>query len=171
MIETSAHLVDRVIPQVSVRQCVLSFLWSLRLFFARQPEVLSKCLTFITRALETDRIHRAGLSRKDGAQGGVVTLIQRFGASSPKPAELKALLDRIIKCGIRRLERDGLLIAAVACQHYQPERLERLCRYVTRRRVCLERLTIRDDAKILYNLKNPYRNGTTHVLFPGSVKN
>ena len=113
---------------------------------------------------------------------------------SPKPAELKALLDRIIKRVIRRLERDGLLIldeeqlsldfnfdepidavsaasiryriaigphsgsrtltlhdptlvrtdkpvkaltadrdgfslnAAVACQHYQRERLERSCR-------------------------------------------
>jgi hypothetical protein len=31
-------------------------------------------------------------------------------ASSPKPVELKALLDRIIKRVIRRLERDGLLI-------------------------------------------------------------
>ena len=31
--------------------------------------------------LETDLIHRAGLCRKNGARGGVVTLIQRFGSA------------------------------------------------------------------------------------------
>jgi len=34
MIETSAHLVDHVIPEVPVRQSVLSFPWRLRLLFA-----------------------------------------------------------------------------------------------------------------------------------------
>ena len=63
-------------------------------------------------------------------------------------------------------DRDGFsLNAAVSCQSYQRERLERLCRYVTRPAICLERLTVRADGKIQYELKNPFRNGTTHILF------
>jgi len=63
-------------------------------------------------------------------------------------------------------DRDGFsLNAVVSCQPYQRDRLERLCRYVTRPAICLERLTVRTDGKIQYELKNPFRNGTTHILF------
>ena len=81
MVETSAHLIDHVIPAVPVRQWVLSFPWPLRLLFARQPNSLSQCLAVIIRAIETDLIHRAGLTRASGAQTGVVTLVQRFGSA------------------------------------------------------------------------------------------
>ncbi len=81
MVETSAHLIDHVIPAVPVRQWVLSFPWPLRLLFARQPSTLSRCLAVIIRAIETDLIHRAGLTRASGAQTGVVTLVQRFGSA------------------------------------------------------------------------------------------
>ena len=47
------------------------------------------------------------------------------------------------------------LNAAVSCKPYQRERLERLCRYITRQAICLDRL----------NVKNPFRNGATHILF------
>jgi hypothetical protein len=43
--------------------------------------------------------------------------------------------------------------------------LERLCRYVTRPAICLERLTVRADGKVQYELKNPFRDGTTYILF------
>jgi hypothetical protein len=63
-------------------------------------------------------------------------------------------------------DRDGFsLNAAVLCQPYQRDRLERLCRYVTRPAICLERLTVRADGQIQYELKNPFRDGTTHILF------
>ena len=81
MVETSAHLIDHVIPKAPVRQWVLSFPWPLRLLFARQPSTLSRCLAVIIRAIETDIIHRAGLTRASGAQTGIVTLIQRFGSA------------------------------------------------------------------------------------------
>jgi len=42
MVETSAHLVDHVIPDVPVRQWVLSFPWPLRLLFASRPDALSR---------------------------------------------------------------------------------------------------------------------------------
>ena len=63
-------------------------------------------------------------------------------------------------------DRDGFsLNAAVTCQPYQRDRLERLSRYVTRPAICLERLKVRADGKIQYELKNPFRDGTTHILF------
>jgi len=45
-------------------------------------------------------------------------------------------------------DRDGFsLNAAVSWQPYQRDRLERLCRYVTRPAICLDRLTVRADGK------------------------
>ena len=41
------------------------------------------------------------------------------------------------------------------------QRLERLCRYITRSARCLERLTLNDAGKIVYELKHPFRDGTT----------
>ena len=60
---------------------VLSFPWPLRLLFARQPDPLGRCLAVTIRAIETDLIHRAGLTRVSGARSGVVTLVQRFGSA------------------------------------------------------------------------------------------
>ena len=261
MVETSAHLIDHVVPIVPIRQWVFSFPWPLRLLFARQPNTLSRCLAVIIRAIETDLIHRAGLTRASGARSGIVTLIQRFGSAlnlnihlhmvaldgvytvgksgkakfhqvpAPTQIALRTLLDQAIKRVVRQLERDGLLIpdpeqpwldldfhepmdavsaasvryriaigphsgsrtltlhdplfirtdkpekaltadrdgfslnAAVSCQPHQRDRLERLCRYVTRPAICLERLMVRTDGQIQYELKHPFRNGTTHILF------
>ena len=64
------------------------------------------------------------------------------------------------------VDRDGFsLNAAVSCKPYQRERLERLCRYITRPAICLDRLNVNDDGQIQYELKNPFRNGATHILF------
>ena len=138
MIETSSHLVDHVIPQVPTRQWVLTFPWPLRLLFASQPVTLSRVLAVIIRAIETDLIHRAGLTRRSHARTGVVTLIQRFGSAlnlnvhlhmivldgvytehngqarfhpvdAPPRETLEHLLDRLIKRTLRILLRDGVL--------------------------------------------------------------
>lgn len=62
--------------------------------------------------------------------------------------------------------RDGFsLNAAVSCQAHQRSKLERLCRYVARPPLALERLSVTDDGKLRYALKHPYSNGTTHFLF------
>ena len=65
-------------------------------------------------------------------------------------------------------DRDGFsLNAAVSCQPYQRDRLERLCRYVTRPAICLDRLTVRVDGKIQYELKNLFRRGRHRTEPPG----
>jgi hypothetical protein len=43
--------------------------------------------------------------------------------------------------------------------------LERLCRYVARPAIALERLSRDGDGLVVYELKHPFRDGTTHVLF------
>ena len=54
---------------------------------------------------------------------------------------------------------------AVACQPHQRDRLEKLCRYITRPALCLECLSTNTTGQVLYQLKNAFRDGTTHVLF------
>ena len=44
------------------------------------------------------------------------------------------------------------------------DKLERLCRYMTRPPVADKRLSFAPDGNIRYALKNPYRDGTTHVI-------
>ncbi len=48
---------------------------------------------------------------------------------------------------------------------HQRDKLERLCRYVSRGPIALERLSIDGDGLVVYALKHPFRDGTTHVLF------
>ena len=57
------------------------------------------------------------------------------------------------------------LHAGVAAQAYQRDKLERLCRYVTRPAVAEPRLSITAGGHVRYSLKTPWRDGTTHVLF------
>jgi hypothetical protein len=48
---------------------------------------------------------------------------------------------------------------------HQRDRLERLCRYITRPSLSLERLSTNAAGQVVYALKNPFRDGTTHILF------
>ena len=47
----------------------------------------------------------------------------------------------------------------------QRKKLERLCRYISRPAVAVDRLSLTEQGLIRYRLKTPYRDGTTHVLF------
>ena len=55
--------------------------------------------------------------------------------------------------------------AAVAASPHQRERLERLCRYITRPAICLDRLSVNAAGQVVLELRNPFRDGTTHILF------
>ena len=81
MVDTAAHLVDHVLPQIPMRQWVVSFPWPLRLVFAARPGWLTKVLGIVSRALSSAVIARAGLRRTQGAQTGTITFVQRFGSA------------------------------------------------------------------------------------------
>jgi len=140
MVESAAHLVDHVFPEVPVRQFVLTFPFPLRFLLAAEPRALTEVLALVQRGISTFLIRRAGFSVSSGAKTGAVTLIQRFGsalnlnphlhmlfldgaytfkgikasfhrARRPRPDELVNLLGSLSRRIVRLLERRGLLIA------------------------------------------------------------
>jgi hypothetical protein len=61
---------------------------------------------------------------------------------------------------------DGFsLHAGVAAKAHERKKLERLCRYVARPPVSEQRLSRTRNGMVRYQLKTPYRDGTTHVIF------
>ncbi len=138
MVESAAGLVDHVLLHVPIRQWVLSFPWPLRHLFAARPELLTRVLAVVTRALWAALARRAGL-RASVAETGLVTSIQRFGsalnlnvhlhilvldgaytfdgerprfdrAAPPTAPELEHLLDTLIGRITRTLVRGGALV-------------------------------------------------------------
>ena len=57
------------------------------------------------------------------------------------------------------------LHAGVATRADERKKLERLCRYISRPAVSEKRLSLTPNGNIRYQLKTPYRDGTTHVIF------
>jgi hypothetical protein len=78
MAETTAYLVDHILPRVAVRQWVLSFPIPLRSLFAVHPELLTPVLRILHRAIHTHLL-------KGSAQGQALTV-----ASIPRNNNKKA---------------------------------------------------------------------------------
>ncbi len=57
------------------------------------------------------------------------------------------------------------LHAGVATKTRERKKLERLCRYIARPAVSEKRLAFTSRGLVRYELKTPYRDGTTHVIF------
>ncbi len=102
MSQTAAHLVDRVIPHVPVRQSVLSLPIPLRVLLAARPELVTPVLQVVLRVVTRHLLDAAGLNADEG-QGGAVTLIQRFGSA----ANLNIHLHWLVLDGVYRRGDDG----------------------------------------------------------------
>lgn len=83
MEETAAHLLDRVLPAVPIRHCVLTLPIPLRLFLARDQETLGEVLRCFIRVLSDWFRDKAGIapSEDSPAEIGAVTRIHRAGSS------------------------------------------------------------------------------------------
>jgi hypothetical protein len=57
------------------------------------------------------------------------------------------------------------LHAGVAAARHERQKLERLCRYITRPAIAEPRLSLTPSGNVRCQLKTPYRDGTTHVIF------
>ena len=82
MADTAAHLVDRVLPELPIRQWVLTLPYPLRYRCAYDAKLTSEVLRAFLRSLFAELRRRA--RRKWGvpaAQCGAVTFIQRFGSA------------------------------------------------------------------------------------------
>ena len=102
MAEAAAHLVDRVMHEVPVRQWVLSFPIPLCSLFAVHPELLAPVLQIIHRAIVMFLFKQTGI-RRDAAATCAVTLIQRFGSAANLNIHLHALVldGRDLSRGVR----------------------------------------------------------------------
>jgi hypothetical protein len=56
------------------------------------------------------------------------------------------------------------LHAGLDIQPHQREKLEWLCRYVSRPPIAVERLALTSAGQVRYQLKTPYRDGTMHIV-------
>jgi hypothetical protein len=57
------------------------------------------------------------------------------------------------------------LHAGVAARANERQKLERLCRYISRPAVSEKRLSLTPNGNVRYQLKTPYKDGATHVIF------
>ena len=263
MSESAAFFVDHILPEVPIRQWVLSTPMPLRFWMARNPRLLSEVLTIVIRVI-------SGFYRLNGkgkpipaTQTGSITLVQRFGGSCnlnihfhslfiegsyekkgeevvfrPSPLltddDVQLVLAKIQVKVMRLLKKRGLisqeevegpaevgegdqslldacvgasvqskialgeraggrvrklgsfgeagempmgdgplcatlggfsLHAAVATRAHERERLEQLCRYITRPPIAESRLSLSPDGNIVYRLKKQWGDGTQAVLF------
>jgi hypothetical protein len=78
MSNLAAHVVDRILPNVPVRQWVLSLPYDLRRLLASRPEVLRAVAQIFAESIA--RRQRAAAKIR-GAQSGAITFPQRFGGS------------------------------------------------------------------------------------------
>jgi len=84
MADTAAFLVDHVIPDVPVRQWVLTLPHRIRYMIAYDPALCSAVLDVFIRAVfgwQRRVAKRAGIELAPEADCGAVTVIQRFGSS------------------------------------------------------------------------------------------
>ncbi len=102
MADTAAHLVDRVLPIVPVRQWVLSVPFALRYRMIYDAALLTDVLTVFMRALFGELQRRARqLLEVRSSQCGAVTFVQRFGdALNANPHFHCLALDGVYTAGV-----------------------------------------------------------------------
>ena len=81
MVDTAARLVDEVLPQVPVRQFVLSLPFEIRYRLAYDGKLISGLLAVFLRVVTAWYVRQARGQGYRGARCGSVTFVQRFGSS------------------------------------------------------------------------------------------
>lgn len=95
MCEVAAHLTDRVLPHVPVRQWVLSVPKRLRPYLHHDTEVAGAVLRIFLRAIRTT-LRRTSPGAPSHAQVGAVSFFHRFGSSlNPHPHYHLVVLDGV----------------------------------------------------------------------------
>ncbi len=81
MVDTAARLVDEVLPEVPVRQFVLSLPFKIRYRLAYDGKLICALLAVFLRAVNAWCRRQARAQGYSGARCGSVTFVQRFGRS------------------------------------------------------------------------------------------
>jgi hypothetical protein len=83
MASTAAHLVDNVLPDIPLRQRVITFPQPLPRPLAWQPKLLAGILEDVVAALER---HLRTKTRHPNRQPGILSFVQTFTGDLPCPA-------------------------------------------------------------------------------------
>ncbi|OUR97364.1 hypothetical protein A9Q84_13650 [Halobacteriovorax marinus] len=251
MNDTAIHLMDEVIPEVPVRQWVLSMPYSHRFILSSNNDLLRKTLAIYHRVISSFYTNTAKKLNLNCPKVGSICVIQRFGGSInlnvhfhslfmdgvyfenslgeqvfkeiiPTDEDIHRLVHKIKTRVDRCFKRSGVLeedsnekeelqlslIKSESIQNrvdafnkpgligklydapyeefegrkcsyvegfslhanvkilaHQRSSLERLCRYVARGPVAMSRVSLSRDGYVYLKLKNPYRDGTSHLEF------
>ena len=138
MAETAAHLVEHVLPEQPIRQWVLSFPYPLLLGAAVHYRIAT------------------------GPHAGRKALTLRTVGSNP-PAD-NPCIAQLSGFSLHRPPRMVQSGVGTCCRARDRDSLERLCRYIARPAVSNERLSFNDRGQVVYRLKHPFGDGTTHVM-------
>ena len=130
MANTAAHLVDRVLPAVPVRQWVLSLPWELRALAAFKADVLSALVRMFIEAIFARYNRWARGQGLVGPSSGAVTHVQRFGSS----LNLNAHFHVMVLDGVYTRDDSGTPTFHVAPSPTRDE-LDAIVRRVSRRAV------------------------------------
>jgi hypothetical protein len=141
-------------------------------------EVLSKIIARITKLLE-----KRGLIKRDEddhlqinleeddalarLQAGAATYRFTLGPNKGKKAlTLKTVSenDHNSTAGLVATNSGFSLHAGVAIVGNEREKIEKLCRYIARPAIALERLCLNQRGQVVYTLKKPHSDGTTHIV-------
>ncbi len=79
--DVAAHLVDRVLPQASYRQLVLSLPYKLRFYLARDPPFLSAMLGGYLKSYFAWQRHRGRVAGIEEGHTGAISFVQKFGGA------------------------------------------------------------------------------------------
>jgi hypothetical protein len=109
---------------------------------------------------ESDAMHRI--------IGASITYRLAFGSNAGKKAlTLQALPtsdNRAKSSELVSKQADFSLHAGVACKSNQRNKLERLCRYITRPAITEQRWSLANNGNVIVALKTRYDDGTSHVV-------
>ncbi|MFO0690016.1 MAG: transposase [Myxococcota bacterium] len=144
MADTAAHLVERVLPEVPVRQWVLTLPYPLRYRCAWNSRLTSEVLSAFLRSVFADqRLRARRLFGVRKGQCGSVTFIQRFGSALNLAPHFHSLVLDGVYPGPSHQSGDFVALPPPLA----PGRLEAMA-----------------DGRLAYRLKTPWRDGTTHVV-------
>ena len=92
MVERAAHLVDAVLPDVPVRQWVLTLPLRLRYRLAWDHDLCRAVIGVFLRAVFATLRRRAAWDGIAGGRSGAVTILQRFGGALNLNVHVHALI-------------------------------------------------------------------------------
>jgi hypothetical protein len=107
MANAGAHLVDHVLPDVPIRQWVLSMPFDVQRLVARDPRLLTAVLRIFIDVVSKWHVKQAAARGVDGAKTGAVSFVQRFGSTLNRHMHFHVL----VLDGVYALGRDGESLA------------------------------------------------------------